>query len=91
MSCYNREREYLVGANAKGQVPVRAIPVFEMEVSFSGREVRMNHVSSASEAALVAIRMFAVSVVRPVMRIPRNQEAVATTGERFRKYQMELL
>jgi hypothetical protein len=39
VSCYNREREYQKGRNAKGSAPVKHPPLYQLEIRFQAGEV----------------------------------------------------
>lgn len=57
VSCYNREREYLLGRNAKGTTPTHARPVRAEEVcSQFGKLVIMSRVADTEEAMLAILR-----------------------------------
>lgn len=66
VSCYNREREYLTGRNAKGNAPVRVRPVMPATVAYKdGDSVQVRQidcVASRLEAFLSVIRSESRSV-----------------------------
>lgn len=67
LSCYNRERELLVGKNAKGSAPVFAKPIFPVRIAFSvDGHVRVRlieRVHSLREAYVSVLRNETRSVV----------------------------
>lgn len=60
VSCYNREREVLIGRNSKGSTPVRCRKIYSKALMFvvDGKVVmrQFDHVASAVEAMTTAIR-----------------------------------
>ncbi|QNJ57388.1 hypothetical protein Dolphis_82 [Pseudomonas phage Dolphis] len=74
VSCYNREREYLIGRNAKGSAPKLHPPLHQLQIQFQAGEVierlALQAVSS-EELVIAALRdtskqvTFAFSSKRP--------------------------
>jgi hypothetical protein len=56
ISCYNREREYLRGENAKGSFPRDARPIQEMVVNTTRGSVVVHCAVDQTEAVLLALR-----------------------------------
>lgn len=85
VSCYNREREVLIGRNSKGGRPVYGRPIFPTIVAFvpvDGNRLvvrRMDRVSSSLEAVLTVLKSetdrIAFSWVgHPVVEMPGENE-----------------
>jgi hypothetical protein len=57
VSCYNRQREWVIGLNSKGKFPVNARPLYNVNV-FNARtgETQINLVTDAAECAMVGLR-----------------------------------
>lgn len=69
VSCYNRQRELLVGRNSKGTFPHRAQPVFAAEIQVGAQRIRFDRVASIGEAVLVAIQRHPGASVVPLGRL----------------------
>lgn len=69
VGCYNRERELLVGRNAKGRPPMHAAPVFQMDVFVAGlhKRVHFDRVCSVTEAVMAAMRKTGATLARPAV------------------------
>lgn len=77
VSCYNREREYLKGRNAKGNAPKYHPTLYAISLRYrAGSQVKtrtMQHVTCAAELVIAALRdepkqvTFAALVRRPVL------------------------
>lgn len=64
VSCYNRERELVKGANAKGKFPVNARPIYPVRSSIgSSLRIHSNMVASVTEAAMVIVRKSRTSAI----------------------------
>lgn len=68
MCCFNREREWIIGRNAKGQFPRLSRPVFAAEVLIDGKRFRLDRVTSIAEAALFALMAHPGAFVTPLGR-----------------------
>lgn len=67
VGCFNREREFLIGRNAKGQVPVRARRIFATNVFVSGvGRVHLDRVADVAEAVLAVLRRHPDAAARPL-------------------------
>jgi hypothetical protein len=69
VSCYNREREYLSGRNAKGKFPVNAKPIKLIDVFVTGIGGLSILAANAAEAMAIIIRETPSASVHP-MRHP---------------------
>lgn len=76
VSCYNRQREYLIGRNAKGSAPVKHPPLLSLEIRYrAGDKIERlaKEVVSTDELIIAALRdtskqvTFAFSQRKPVM------------------------
>jgi len=83
VSCYNREREYLAGRNAKGDAPTQHRPLFCAVAGVVGdagdvRPVRVDMVASYLEARIVIARSLGLHQARVVFGPPgqRGQRAL---------------
>ncbi|MNM73069.1 hypothetical protein D3C81_847850 [compost metagenome] len=60
VSCYNREREYLIGRNAKGSKPVMHPPLMPLAIRFRAGETQqtlaIEHAVSMQELIVAALR-----------------------------------
>lgn len=67
VSCYNREREVLVGRNAKGAPPVHARPLRAADVFVAGvGMIHVDRVADVAEAIVLALRRHPGAMVRPL-------------------------
>jgi hypothetical protein len=67
IGCYNRQREYLLGRNAKGHFPSHARHIRATDVFVSGvGRTHLDRVADVSEAILVVLRRNPDSMVRPM-------------------------
>lgn len=80
VNCFNRELEKIKGANAKGQPPVHAAPVYAMDVYVPGSRRRMHfdRVCSAAEAIVAAMRKTGATFARPVASLQIRAARVGT-------------
>ncbi len=90
VSCYNREREVLIGKNAKGQVPVRCSKLYQEMISVVGRNGRLKLkkldrvVSGRGEAMRTVIAQeenpvyFVETVPTPDCQEPQGDSDLAT-------------
>lgn len=74
VSCYNREREYLIGRNAKGSAPKLHPPLHHLEIQYQAGDAIQRlvlHAVSSEELVIAALRdtskqvTFAFSSKRP--------------------------
>lgn len=60
VSCYNREREYLIGKNAKGSIPKMHPPLHDLSIRFRAGDVvqvlRIDKAVSTKELIIAALR-----------------------------------
>lgn len=60
VSCYNREREYLIGRNAKGSAPKMHPPLMHLEIRYRAGETHqvlaIEHAVSTQELIVAALR-----------------------------------
>lgn len=67
VSCYNRQRELLVGRNGKGQFPSHARHVRPADVFVTGgRTIHVAHVADIAEAVLLALVRYPGAAAVPI-------------------------
>jgi len=65
VSCYNRERELLIGVNAKGQFPTHAKRLHSVDYAIQGNtQAHLDRVCTPVEAAVLAFRSCSGLAVR---------------------------
>jgi hypothetical protein len=66
INCYNRQREYISGKNAKGTAPTKMLPLHEVEIRFTvdGRpnRFRSRHATGVPEIVAHVLRTIAGTV-----------------------------